>query len=103
MKDIVKNTLKNSSSKEEKAKILLSALDEIGDIQWLEDLYMECSNDKDFDISHLCIICLGHLARIYRTINTKKVVPFLKNIVSQNSDLSGVAKDALDDIETFVR
>lgn len=88
--------------KEEKIDTLLYAIFNIDDWKWLQDLCIKIASSTDEDLSGLAITGIGHIARMYNTLEMEIVVPFLENIVQENNNLSGRATDALDDIEIFI-
>ncbi|HEU4508395.1 MAG TPA: hypothetical protein VFR78_09180 [Pyrinomonadaceae bacterium] len=71
------------------------------DWQWIQDKCIELSKSPDVDVAGLAITCLGHLARIHRTLALDKVLPVL-NERRANSDLAGRVDDALDDMEMYM-
>lgn len=66
----------------------------------------QCRGAIDFglndDIRGLGITCVGHVARKYHEIADVAVIPLLKKTLEDPS-LAGRARDALDDIEIFVK
>lgn len=88
-------------SDNEKSDILLSALSEIDDIDWLESFYIQYAQSDNQTIAKLALICIGHLARIHQYINQQKVLPFLNNIKNDNHQFAGIIDDVLDDIALF--
>ena len=71
------------------------------DWQWIQDKCIELSGYPDIDVAGLAITCLGHLARIHRTLELEKVLPVLKELRA-NPELAGRVDDALSDIEIFM-
>lgn len=69
--------------------------------QWIQDKCIELSKSPDIDVAGLAITCLGHLARIHRTIELDKVLPVL-NELRANRELAGRVDDALDDVEMYM-
>lgn len=70
------------------------------DWQWVQDQCLQLVNYQDPVVKGLAVSCLGHLARIHKTIDTVKVVPILSGLL-EDPDVGGRAEDALDDIEMF--
>lgn len=91
----------NSASDNEKSDILLSALSEIDDIDWLENFYIQYAQSDNQTISKLALICIGHLARIHQHINQQKILSFLNKIKNDNHQFVGIVDDVLDDIALF--
>ena len=71
------------------------------DGKWLQEKCIEMSENSDAEVAGLAVTCLGHLARIHRTLDLERVLPILKR-VRTNPELAGRAEDALDDIETYL-
>lgn len=90
-------------SDKEKSGILLSALSDIDDIDWLENFYIQHTKSDNMNIAKLSLICISHLARMYGNINIDKVIPFLKELEKSNPEFMGVIQDVLDDIDIFVK
>ena len=53
------------------------------------------------DVRGAAATCLGHLARLHRTIDTPTVVPALRRLLADPL-VGGRAQDALDDIDVYV-
>jgi hypothetical protein len=68
--------------------------------QWVQDQCLQLLNHSDPVVKGIAVSCLGHLARIHKTIDTAKVLPVLHNLLD-DPDLGGRAEDAIDDIEMF--
>lgn len=71
------------------------------DWKWAQEKFIELFFSSDSDISGLAATCLGHLARIHKTIEKQRVLKILRDGV--NKDNQGRIDDAIDDIEMFVR
>ncbi|WEF33190.1 hypothetical protein [Pseudoduganella chitinolytica] len=75
----------------------------ICDPEWVQDKCVEAiESGINEDIKGLGITCIGHVARMYATVNRRKVIPVLESKL-KDSSLGGRAHDTLDDIETFVK
>jgi hypothetical protein len=70
------------------------------DWQWVQDQCLQLIHHSDPAVRGLAVSCLGHLARIHKTIDTAKVLPVLNSLLD-NPELGGRAEDAIDDIEMF--
>jgi hypothetical protein len=62
---------------------------------------LEFLKTGDIQIKAVAILCLGHIARIHRTIDWPLVKPLLISLLDDDK-LSGSASDTLDDIAIFV-
>lgn len=93
----------NTISDNEKSDILLSALSEIDDIDWLESFYIQYAQSDNKNIAQLALICIGHLVRVHQYINQQKVLSFLNKIKNDNHQFVGIVDDVLDDIEIFTK
>jgi hypothetical protein len=71
------------------------------DWRWVQEKCLHFINSSYPDVRGLAVTCLGHLARIHRKLDLKKVLPLLKNL-QNDTEVSGRVEDAFDDIETFV-
>jgi hypothetical protein len=82
---------------------LLSAAYFIDDWRWTQDRCLDAlsSPDSDPDFQNVAILCLGHIARIHSALDTDKVIPVLKALVS-NEQLGSEASQTLDDIKWFL-
>lgn len=84
------------------ADTLLYITFNLDDARWIQDKCLDLINeDSRNSMKGLAITCLGHLARIHGTIDSKAVIPVL-NRCKKNRDLSGRVESAMDDIEQFV-
>lgn len=71
------------------------------DHEWIQEKCIEQINSaKNSSVKELAVTCLGHTARIHKTINKERTIPLLLKLL-KNNELSGQAQDALDDIEHF--
>lgn len=79
----------------------------LDDVNWISNRLIELSKHNNVEISSLALTCFGHLARLHGNVgNLECVSNLLKNMsknVSKNVSLGGVAEDAMDDIETFMK
>ena len=80
--------------------IALSFLD--NDWRWIQSLCLFFSKSEDENVRGIAILCLGHLARIHRTIDIDIVKPVILEALNDHSDfVRGHADSALIDLETF--
>lgn len=73
------------------------------DWKWCQDQYLYYLHYPEIHIRRTAALCLGHLARIHRKLETEKVVNALKQVLNdKDRELVGIAEDALDDIAMFM-
>lgn len=74
------------------------------DWHWAQEVCLRFLLDEteSLHIRGVAATCLGHLARIHRTLDKERVVAALSRFL-QVPALKGQAQDALDDIEIFTR
>lgn len=72
------------------------------DWRWVQSQCLSFLDGPDPALQSVAIICLGHLARIHRTLELDTVVPRLVSLLNDEM-LSGSAHDTLDDIAIFIR
>lgn len=70
------------------------------DWRWAQDRCLSLLESKDSDISGLAAACLGHIARIHRTLDKEKVLSALASHMA-DPEIGGRVEDAIDDIEMF--
>ena len=54
------------------------------------------------DVAGLAVTCLGHIARIHRSLDLEKVMPVL-NELHDDPHIGGIVSDALSDIDIYLR
>lgn len=86
----------------EKCRVLLSALSDIEDWRWLQELYLKYALDQNDSIAGLSITCIGHIARIHQNIDLPRVHKVFQYISETRPNLKGRIKDSLDDISAFI-
>ena len=86
----------------EKCRILLSALSDIEDWRWLQELYLKYALDQNDSIAGLSITCIGHIARIHQYIDLPRVRKVLQDMSETRPNLKGRIMDSLDDISVFI-
>lgn len=68
---------------------------------WMEATLLDLvDNAPDPQVRALAVVCLGHLARIHRSITAAKIVPKLQELES-DPNLSSRAVNALEDFAIF--
>nr|WP_319527520.1 hypothetical protein [Pseudomonas laurentiana] len=71
--------------------------------EWVEQKCIDAIEfGADDNVRGLAITCIGHVARIYSRISLAATVPVLRKYLDHKV-LGGRARDALDDIEIFVK
>ncbi|WP_040364023.1 hypothetical protein [Commensalibacter intestini] len=92
-----------SNDKNQVLKTLLYLTFNIDDFKWAQKMCLDTINTSaDEDVIGLAITCIGHIARIYKKIDTALVTPVLER-KRQDIRFSGRVEDALDDITIFVK
>jgi hypothetical protein len=72
------------------------------DWRFVQSLCIKNSKDADENIRGIAILCLGHLARIHRALQTEIAVPAVVEALEDSSNyVRGCAGDTLDDIMIF--
>ncbi|MFG1675361.1 hypothetical protein [Micromonospora sp. NPDC049282] len=72
-----------------------------GDLGELQELHLRLLAHDDHQVSALAATCLGHLARVYRRLDERRVVTALRQARSL-PHLRGTADNALGDIRIFL-
>jgi hypothetical protein len=72
-----------------------------GDWKELQELHLQLLEHEDHEVSALAATCLGHLARVYRQLDERRVGTALRRARSV-PHIRGTATDALEDIEIFL-
>lgn len=70
------------------------------DWRWVQELALQYLEHPDADLRMTAATALGHIARLHGTLDTARVVPALRTLLS-DPRTAGRASDALDDIEMF--
>lgn len=92
-----------SGDQREAADALLSLVNYDPERTWLEGVLIGIVENPDAGpLRSLAVTCLGHVARLHQAIDQQVVVPLLKRLAT-DSALGAVARDALDDVDVFVR
>ena len=85
-----------------KCRTLLSALSDIEDWRWLQELYLRYAIDQNDSIAGLSITCIGHIARIHQNIDLPRVHKVFQHISETRPNLRGRIEDSLYDISAFI-
>ncbi|MET8086524.1 hypothetical protein [Micromonospora sp. NPDC005237] len=72
-----------------------------GDWRELQELHLRLLEHDDRQVSALAATCLGHLARVYRQLDERRVVAALRRARAL-PHVTGTAGNALEDIEVFL-
>jgi hypothetical protein len=72
------------------------------DWKWVQDKCLEYLFHPDDVISGLAATCLGHVARVNRKLEKKKVIILLRSRLD-NLQIAGRIEDAIDDINTYIK
>lgn len=72
-----------------------------GDWRELQELHLQLLRHEDHQVSALAATCLGHVARVYRQLDERRVVAALREARSL-PHIRGTADNALDDIRLFL-
>ncbi len=99
-RDFVLEILK-SNKVEEICRVMVSVAYHEKDWIWAQNLFLDLFINKNYEISGLAAVCLGHVARIHSSLDKNKVVNILKTRLNEK-EISARILDALDDIEIFV-
>jgi hypothetical protein len=61
-------------------------------------------NNENQNIKRIAILSLGHIARVYKKMDTKTFVPFLiSQSKSDNKKIAATADEVLDDFKIFLK
>jgi len=70
--------------------------------RWVQNHCINLLDNTNVNIRALAATCLGHLARIHKTIDKQKILEVFKN--KQNDlEIKGQISDAIDDIKMFAK
>jgi hypothetical protein len=83
-------------------RALLSLAFYDSDRHFVQSLCIKHSKDANDDVRGIAILCLGHLARIHRALQTDNAMStVIEALHDSNNYVRGCAEDALDDIMIF--
>jgi hypothetical protein len=100
-RDKAEKLLQQGNLSQKQSALLSLALYDL-DWKWVQEKCLNYIVDRDEGLLITAIVCLGHVARIHRTIDQSKVLPVLQDLLNEN-DFKGYASDAIDDISVFVK
>ncbi|MEF2246496.1 hypothetical protein [Paenibacillus sp. IITD108] len=74
------------------------------DWKWVQDICLQFSNNSNYKVRGIAILCFGHLARIHGQLETELVLPIVKKALNDSNEfVRGHANSALDDIQFFLK
>jgi hypothetical protein len=75
------------------------------DWQWVQHWCLRLIDDPDSDVRGLAATCLGHIARIHKTLDESLARGVLERVRECDKDpkVRGRAEDALGDLDLFLR
>jgi hypothetical protein len=59
------------------------------------------ASQPNSEVARLAVTCLGHVARIHRTLDLDRVLPVLETL-RKDPEIAASMGDALDDIEMYL-
>ncbi|WP_214411254.1 hypothetical protein [Sphaerisporangium fuscum] len=71
------------------------------DRRWVQDKCLELCDHPDLQVRQLAITCLGHLARMYATLDLDRVLPKLRAL-KHLPGTRGVVENTFSDISIFI-
>jgi hypothetical protein len=96
--------LLTSENKDDKLDGLLFTVLGSGDYKKSDEVVFAFTQSPEDNLRINAVLCIGHLARIYKKIDLAKYLPILEGIIgdqNQDAGLIGRAEDALNDIWIF--
>ncbi len=70
--------------------------------RWVEDECVRLAQHWDANVRRMAATCLGHLVRIYGTLDVERVTKVLIEL-RRDAAVAGQAQDALDDIDVYIK
>jgi hypothetical protein len=99
--DRVDDLLKSTNINDKLDALLFTVLGS-GDYERSDQVIFEFSQSTEQNLRTNAILCIGHLARIYKKVNLEKYLPILDSIIRDQDEASiGRAEDAINDIWIF--
>lgn len=89
-----------SRNRERISTALISAALNDPDRQWVETLIVRFIANDDAWVRGVAALAAGHIARLHGDIDAR-IAPLVEKLL-EDPETSGKARDALDDIETFL-
>ena len=81
---------------------LLSAAYYDSDWRWVQELCLRFMHHADRGIRSNAVICLGHVARIHKTLDVDVVLPQLAALKAEDPAIAPWVEDAVEDIRFFL-
>jgi hypothetical protein len=81
---------------------LVAAAFHDSDWPWIKSLCLYFAASPHGRLRLIAAVCLGHLARIHRTLDLEICLPVLMTLADEDPAVRESAEDALDDIARFV-
>mgnify|MGYP000845725764 FL=1 len=92
-----------SNNVEKICHALLSITFYDSDWRWVQEICLKLLASDNHNISSLAATCLGHIARIHKTLDKDRVVSALYSKINTCQENKGSIEDALEDIEIFLK
>jgi hypothetical protein len=84
--------------------VVLSAALYADDPAWAEGICLRLAEHENFNVRGNAILGFGHIARIHRQLDGRRVKPVLEAALRDESDyVRGHADAAADDVESFLK
>lgn len=83
----------------QEALVGLALHDEDG--TWVQDQCLALKDHPSWQVRATAMTCLGHIARIHRSIDIDRVLPVLRSAMN-DPRIAGYAEQAIEDIEIYV-
>ncbi|HEX8635118.1 MAG TPA: hypothetical protein VF703_13305 [Pyrinomonadaceae bacterium] len=85
-------------------KAVISAVLHSDDPAWAEDVCLRLARHEHFNVRGNAILGFGHLARIHRQLDERRVKPLIEDALREASDyVRGQADAAADEVEFFLK
>lgn len=91
----------SGKSNEAKCRALVGLAFYDPDPAWLEELFLTHAQNENLDVAGVAITCLGHVARIHRSLNVTAVMPVLDEL-RRREPLVGRIEDAIEDFRLYL-
>ena len=70
------------------------------DWEYVRDICIKFLSDNNNKNHSMAAISLGHIARIHKNLEIRKVIPFLESFLS-DPEIGGIVEDTIEDIMRF--
>jgi hypothetical protein len=84
------------------ANAVISAALHDADLDYVEAIVVRFLSHPDPWVRGVSAVAASHIARIHRALSVNEIVPLIEHLLEDPST-NGKARDALDDIETFLK